>query len=191
MSADDRKKVLRRQMLKTLESLSREELSSASRIICSGLLDFIRKKDIRSVFCYLSMSGEIDMDGLIGDLLEDGRDVYVPYIRGRDMLAVRYCQDTELASNAFGIREPVAAEVCSEDIGLAVVPGLAFDEHLNRLGRGGGFYDRFLAGKGIIKAGVFGSWQKISEVPNNQYDVVLDAVFTEKDTIFLYKDSII
>lgn len=92
------------------------------------------------------------------------------------------CADTQIG--AYGIREPlpgmVAAsreETCNESV-VWLVPGLAFDKTGNRLGRGGGFYDRLLLGVRGIKIGVAYPWQLVDLLPTEPHDMPVDIVVT-------------
>ena len=90
-----------------------------------------------------------------------------------------------LKINKYGIPEPEAKNIIYPDILL--IPLVAFDKNLNRLGYGGGYYDRFIAKlskkKKIVKIGLAFSCQKIDKVPISVYDQKLDYVVTNKYTI--------
>ena len=88
-----------------------------------------------------------------------------------------------LSVNKFGIPEPTSGKIIFPSILL--VPLVAFDKHFNRIGYGGGFYDRYIKkikkNKKIITIGLAYSFQKVKEVPINKYDIKLDFVITEKE----------
>ena len=90
-----------------------------------------------------------------------------------------------LSINVYGIPEPISRKKVNPEILL--VPLVAYDSELNRLGYGGGFYDRYISNlqyhKKIIKIGLGYSFQKINKLPTNQYDKKLDYIMTEKDFI--------
>ena len=90
-----------------------------------------------------------------------------------------------LSINQYGIPEPISNKVKYPDILL--VPLVAYDNHLNRLGYGGGFYDRYIEKiervKKIIKIGLAFSYQKIKKVPTNKFDKKLDFIITEKEIL--------
>ena len=85
--------------------------------------------------------------------------------------------------NQYGIPEPVSIKIKYPDILL--VPLLAYDAHFNRIGYGGGFYDRYIARikkkKQITTIGLAYSFQKVKKIPSNRHDMKLDFVITEKD----------
>ena len=88
-----------------------------------------------------------------------------------------------LLINKYGIPEPFSGRAVIPSILL--VPLVAFDKKLNRIGYGGGFYDRYIKkikkNKKIVTIGLAYSFQKIKEVPTNQYDIKLDFIVTEKN----------
>ena len=87
-----------------------------------------------------------------------------------------------LLINKFGIPEPTTNKVIYPDVLL--VPIVAFDNNLNRIGYGGGFYDRYIKKirkkKNIITIGVAYSFQKVKKIPINKHDIKLDFIITEK-----------
>ena len=90
--------------------------------------------------------------------------------------------ENPLAINKFGIPEPTSKKIIYPDILL--VPMVAFDRNLNRLGYGGGFYDRFIKKieikKHVLKIGIALSSQKINNVPTTKNDKKLNFIVTEK-----------
>ena len=90
-----------------------------------------------------------------------------------------------LKINKYGIIEPISKKKIYPD--LILIPLLAYDIKLNRLGYGGGFYDRYIEKiekkKRVLKIGLAFSFQKINRVPINKYDKKLDLIITEKDFI--------
>ena len=90
-----------------------------------------------------------------------------------------------LKINKFGIAEPISAKKIYPDI--IFVPLVAYDDDLNRLGYGGGFYDRYLEKvskiKKIFKIGLGFSYQEIKKIPINKHDKKLDLIITEKKII--------
>ena len=102
--------------------------------------------------------------------------------KNNQMNFFKWSSKEPLELNKFGIPEPISKKIIYPDILL--IPLVAFDDNLNRLGYGGGFYDRYINKieevKKIIKIGLAFSYQKIKKVPINQYDKKLDFIITEK-----------
>ena len=90
-----------------------------------------------------------------------------------------------LKINKYGIAEPILAKKIYPDI--IFVPLVGYDNHLNRLGYGGGYYDRYLEKiskfKKIFKIGLGFSFQKLKQIPINNHDKKLDLIITEKKII--------
>ena len=94
----------------------------------------------------------------------------------------KWSNNDPLKINKFGIPEPLSSKIFYPDILL--VPLVGYDGNLNRLGYGGGFYDRYIEKiKNVIKIGIAFSFQKITSVPTNDYDKKLDFVITEKEIL--------
>ena len=87
-----------------------------------------------------------------------------------------------LKINKYGIPEPLSKKITYPDVLL--VPLVGYDDKLNRLGYGGGFYDRYISkiekNKKIIKIGLAYSFQRLKKIPINSHDKKLDYIFTEK-----------
>lgn len=131
-------------------------------------------------FIYLSFFREAPTDGLIERLLLDGHRVCCPRIENGEMVAVEYGEDFTLSD--YGIREPVG-EKYEGEIDIAVIPFLAADKQGNRLGYGGGYYDRFLK-KSTARRVAFGySFQIVNEVPTEPWDEKVSVVVTDEEII--------
>ena len=137
-------------------------------------------KEANTVFCYLSLPDEPDTIPLIRWLIDNGRRVCVPYCNDRDgnMTAVVYRQEEE-NFDALGLVSSNGETVPVQEINLALVPALAFDSDGNRLGRGKGYYDRFLSSgfKGV-SCGICPAMRFLSSVPADSHDCPVDYVFT-------------
>ena len=146
----------------------------------------INKSNLKSVGGYYPSNYEID-DLDILDLLEKKFfKVSLPIIKkDNQMNFYRWSINDPLKINKFCIPEPLSSKVFYPDILL--VPLVAYDSSLNRLGYGGGYYDRYIEKiekiKKVIKIGLAFSFQKISSIPTNQYDKRLDFIITEKDIL--------
>ena len=141
------------------------------------------KKEKKTCFCYLSFSSEAPTDKLVERLQEQGFLVCAPRVEGEEMLPVELGSDYALSR--FGIREPIGQAYTGE-VDVIITPLLAVDEQGNRLGYGGGYYDRFF--KKYPKAKRVGyafDFQIVKEVPIEPQDEKLDCIITEKRIIFV------
>jgi 5-formyltetrahydrofolate cyclo-ligase len=138
---------------------------------------------------YVSQATEVDTRGLIQQLLAMGRQVCVPWF---DSTTKQYVASElrdfalDLRPGQFGILEPkpeAVRPVTGDRIDAALVPGLAFDETGNRLGRGMGYFDRILRDLCGAKIALAYDFQVFSEVPMEAHDTPLDFIVTEKRVI--------
>ena len=146
----------------------------------------IDKLNLKNIGGYYPSNYEID-DLDILDLLEKKNfKVSLPIIKkDNQMNFYSWSRNDPLKINKFGIPEPVSSKIFYPDILL--VPLVAYDSSLNRLGYGGGYYDRYIEKiekiKKVTKIGLAFSFQKISSIPINQYDKKLDFIVTEKEIL--------
>ena len=113
-------------------------------------------------------------------------NISLPIIRENNQMDFfEWKNNDPLKINKYGIAEPISAKKIYPDI--IFVPLVAYDDHLNRLGYGGGFYDRYLKKiakiKKILKIGLGFSYQELKKIPINKYDKKLDLIITEKKII--------
>ncbi len=146
----------------------------------------IKKLNSKNVGGYYPSNYEIDDLELLVLLKKKNFKVSLPIIKkNNQMNFYNWSINDPLKINKFGIPEPLGSKIIYPDILL--VPLVAYDGHLNRLGYGGGYYDRYIEKlekiKKVIKIGLAFSFQKISSIPINQYDKRLDFIFTEKEIL--------
>ena len=146
----------------------------------------IDKSNLKNIGGYFPSNYEID-DLAILDLLEKKNfKVSLPIIKKDNQMNFQsWSRNYPLKINKFGIPEPVSSKILYPDILL--VPLVAYDSSLNRLGYGGGYYDRYIEKiekiKKVTKICLAFSFQKISSIPINQHDKKLDFIVTEKEII--------
>ena len=131
------------------------------------------------ILAYWPLMDEVDIRPLIDRLVDEGRTVLLPKVTGDETMELRrYTSRRDLKEGAFHILEPVGEPFARYDqITLALVPGVAFDAAGHRLGRGRGYYDRFLTGcSSLYKIGVCFPFQRVAEVPAEAHDVCMDEI---------------
>lgn len=131
-----------------------------------------------NVFTYLSYSLEAPTDKLIDGLALQGARIYAPRIGNCELQAVECGEDFSV--NAYGIREPIG-NPSQEEMDIAILPLLAVDERGNRLGYGGGYYDKYLKKHPqAVRIGYCYDFQIYSNVPFEEWDMRLDYIVTER-----------
>jgi 5-formyltetrahydrofolate cyclo-ligase len=138
---------LRTKMLLSLRAQKEEDRNRKSSVIKRRLFNTAIFKKAKNVMFYISFDGEVDTQNMIKEAQKLGKTVTVPVCRkNRNISACLLRKGAKLKKGLYGTREPVAKDYLPIDnLDLVLVPGAAFDKKGARLGRGKGFYDRFLA----------------------------------------------
>lgn len=181
---------LRTEMRRRRRALARIERDHKAISLLRQLSRSLRVRRARSVSCYLANDGEMDLGPTIKFLERQGRRVLLPVLHGEGLWFLPYDSDTPLAPNRFGIGEPdvAAHRRCrARDLDLVLMPLVAFDTAGNRLGMGGGFYDRtfsYLHSRTIwrkpLLIGIAYEFQRLPSIPSQPWDVPLHGVATEE-----------
>ena len=150
------------------------------------LLKILKKTKISSkvVEGYYPYNCEVNVIKILEKLEKQNYQISLPKIKNNyQMDFFQWSAKHPLNINKFGIPEPTSDKLIFPNILL--IPLVAFDKQLNRIGYGGGFYDRYIEKiknkKNIITIGLAYSFQKVPEIPVNEYDMKLDCIVTEKN----------
>ena len=173
---------LRRWMRQRLEAAEKEALERADEQICKRLRQLPEFKRAHTVMAFAPMPGEINIRPLLAELIAGGRRLCLPLITGPGIMEARQAVEAaRLKTNSYGIAEPLPDAPLIEpgDIELVLIPGLAFDRNLWRLGHGGGYYDRFLAACGAFRLGLARELQIVEDLPHEPHDMRLHALLSE------------
>ena len=157
-----------------------ENKEQKSRIIAKETISFCKKYN--KIGIYLSLEDEVKTDDIISELIKNNKDVYAPKIKNNDLVFYKIDSLDDVNINKFHIREPIES-VVGEDIEVMIVPGVAFDRRLNRLGFGKGYYDRYLSNFIGIKIGIGFAKQLFDEIPIDNNDIKMDLIITEEEII--------
>ena len=169
---------LRKEMLnKRKNILNKKELST---IIVNKILDLDIYKESRVVALYNSLPSEVETKDLINKSLD--KLILLPKIINNEMVFIEIYNNTKYEKSSFGVLEPIGT-IYNGPIDIIIVPGVAFDRNLNRLGFGKGYYDKYLSNKEIYKVGICFSEQLVDTLPSDDHDIKMDLVITEKELI--------
>jgi len=146
----------------------------------------INTRNAKKIGGYYPSNYEIDDLEILDVLDKQNFKILLPIVKkNNQMNFYSWSKKDPLKLNKFGIPEPVSSKILYPDILL--VPLVGYDKNLNRLGYGGGFYDRYIEKidkiKKVTKIGLAFSYQKITSIPINQYDKKLDFIVTEKEIV--------
>ncbi len=148
------------------------------------LIDFWNSETVpKSVFCFVSEAKECDTAPILRFCLERNIPLSVPLCEGRGLMTARTVPDLSvLRRGLYGLWEPPEDAPLMEEPEWVVVPGLAFDREGFRLGRGGGYYDRWLSAKTCRTVGLCHPERLLERVPRNQWDMPVEMVITGVET---------
>ena len=140
----------------------------------------------KSIGGYYPSNYEIDDLEILNYFFKRGSKISLPKIKKKSQMEFyKWYKNDPLLINKYGIPEPETTNRVYPDI--LFVPLVAFDKKLNRLGYGGGFYDRYIQKiskiKKVVKVGLAFSFQKLKTIPVNKHDKKLDIIITEKEII--------
>jgi 5-formyltetrahydrofolate cyclo-ligase len=180
---DELRARMRAQLRATPPAKRLRRASAAARL----LVGLPQVAGARTVLTFSSFGSEIPTAPLIEALASDPqRAILLPYVEDGGLHATRYRPGDELVPTGYGPLEPARrAPVDPTEIDVAVVPGLAFDRHGRRLGRGGGFYDAYLARlpSGAVRIGFALREQLLERVPAGPADRPVDLVVTDGEVV--------
>lgn len=178
------KKECRKALLSLRDALENEDVITKSNAICDRLKNF---HGVSHVMVYLATGRECDLSNYISYLMEQGCSVYVPVCTGKGVMEASLLLDPEkdLEVGTFGILAPKQEARRFTDpkiLDAVIVPGVGFDKKGNRLGFGGGFYDRYLprTRETCRKIAVCYEMQLLENVYPEAHDFPMDVIITEK-----------
>jgi len=180
----DRRRKLRLELRARRAALSTTDQDAASIAVIARLARVAVLESADLVAGYRAVRGELNIDGAMALLVARGISVSVPRVAGEYLEFLPWDMTGVTIDGAFGIPEPAdgrARPLIAHDVVLT--PLVAFDRFGNRLGQGGGFYDRALGCRTGAKPTIIGvahAFQEVDSIPSEKWDVPLDAIVTEE-----------
>lgn len=183
-------KRIRQQIRDSRKAIASEYAQQASYKFSERFAELPAYQSAKTVAGFLPFDGEANPLPLMDRALLEGKQVFVPIIigKGKPLLFASWTRQTQLRKNSFGIDEPAVTReqmIEARELDFVITPLVAFDDSCNRLGVGGGYYDRsfaFLNGEAertVCLAGIAYELQCVAQLPRSEWDVRLDAVVTE------------
>ena len=178
------KNALRALMRERKQQFTQQQLGELSATVVSHMREYLMLMD--NIVAYYSLPDEVCTHQLLDELLAAGKNVYLPkVVSDTEMVLCRYTGRDSLQKGAFGIMEPTGPVMPKEkynDIKVVLVPGVAFDKENRRLGRGKGYYDRFLNSfsqpRCAVFYGVCFDFQRVDAIPADEHDVCMDGLIS-------------
>ena len=180
----DNKKIIRKKIMKLRSSLTQLDVMRCSRAVIDRVFESEEYKNATAIYIYFETEKEISTHAIMKRAWKDGKRVAVPLCIGEDMEFI-YIDSLDSVMPGFkGIYEPFEGEVADDSEVLMIMPGIAYDRSFNRIGYGGGFYDRYLAGHTDVKFTLMAlcyDFQIVDEdISVFSHDVPVDIIVTPK-----------
>ena len=182
MTIDAQKKILRREINSRLKKISPDERKFFSQAVVEKFLAQPFYKNSKVIMAYSSTALEVQLEEFFLTALSHGKILAIPFIKGREMFAAKLSSLDELEVGAYGIltvKNAADKIIDAKNFDCIVTPGLAFDADCNRLGKGGGCYDKFFVNAlHAKKIALAFDCQLVDKVPVAPNDVAVDVVIT-------------
>lgn len=178
----EEKNVLRRRFLEEARRLEPEARQAISAAVCENLLRLPPYVQAGTIFSFVGTDWEINTAPILQSALAAGKRLCVPLCTAPGQMEARFLRELrELRPGAYGLPEPPAdSPLCPpEEIDFAVLPCVACTRNGVRLGRGGGYYDRYLAGQSFFTAALCRESALAEHLPQDRWDRPVAAVVTE------------
>lgn len=183
MDISSHKKILRKKIVEIKQSYSKKELQELSEETISTLELTEVFQNAKVILAYYSMSDEVNTHELIKKYHLQ-KQFLLPIVNNGELVLKEYVSEESMITSGFGIKEPVGDTFLEYDkIDLVIVPGVAFDRTLNRMGRGKGYYDGLLPKIKAQKFAVCFNFQVFDEIPANERDIKMDMIICQNEII--------
>ncbi|PLW94352.1 MAG: 5-formyltetrahydrofolate cyclo-ligase [Marinilabiliales bacterium] len=175
MTLIEEKKAFRKKMKSVIREIP--DKMARSEGLVSEIAHDQRFLDAKTIMSFSPLADEVQLQGF-NNIIFKSKTLLLPRINGEHIEVVAYNGEWK-REETYGILEPTGPVFTSyRDIDIILVPGLAFDKHMNRLGRGKAYYDRFLPNTQAIKIGVCFAEQYFDFIPAGKSDIRMDNVIT-------------
>jgi len=172
--------------------LSSDNVDRLGEAIFRNILDSNILNDKKRIAIYYSVKNEVTTEQIIKHLWSENKELFLPTIQLNQLMFGPYKSGDTLSKNKFGIPEPVTRTedlIAADILDLVIVPLVAFDSNCNRLGMGGGYYDRALAFRQTssetcspLLIGLAYELQKVNALEINSWDIPMDGIISEIKT---------
>lgn len=172
------KKQLRDQIRQRKRAMTDSEIEQKSQVLAQKFLACSLYKNAKTLYGYLPYNQEVRTLPILRQALADGKQVAVPKVYGDTMRFILLTDPDAVEKGYCGIPEPIADEpIATDETALVLMPGLAFDPQGNRMGYGGGFYDKFLqAEPNHPTVALCYNFQLLPQLDTEAHDIPVDLV---------------
>ncbi len=172
------KQSLRRHIRQLKRAMTEEQIVSASLALGEKFAASELYRQAKTIYGYLPYNQEVRTVPMLQRALDEGKRVAVPKCYGDEMRFIYLDDLSQVESGYCNIPEPIAdGPVADDPTALVLMPGLAFTERGDRMGYGGGFYDKFLAAESDHPTlALCYAFQMVEQIPTEEYDIPVDCV---------------
>ncbi|MBO4286039.1 MAG: 5-formyltetrahydrofolate cyclo-ligase [Bacilli bacterium] len=174
-------------MTSTKKDIRKTCLERVSKIADRSNRSFIMKNEMvellssyQNIALFASLETEIDTFPLIEELLKEGKNIYLPKTRGKEMdfYLIHSLDELVESKDKYKVKEPSKGNPVDPAIfDIIICPGVAFDRSNNRMGHGQGYYDKYLSRCSVYKIGLCYKEQLLDEIPTDEHDIKMDRVY--------------
>lgn len=183
------KNTIRKKVLDQRRNIEVEEKREWDQLIFTSLVNSDFYIEAKRIFIYVSYENEVETKDIIQYSLDNKKEIYVPKtnIKEKTMKAIKINSLDELIVDNYGILEPkdVDKKSISDKFDLIIMPGLAFDRNGNRIGYGGGYYDKYISNLNykVLKIALSYDLQLFKNIKSENHDIKVDCIITNKEII--------
>ncbi len=180
---------LRQRNRKLRSDLDPVQLETAAAALAERILPLPEYQQAQRVAVYFAVNGEIGLNSVIDHALAEGKEIFLPNLDHAALRFSPYFHDQKMRFNRFRLPEPDVDESemrLPQELDLVLAPLVVFDSYRNRIGMGGGFYDRSFAFRKSphhrrpVLIGVAHEIQKVDRIVPEEWDVQLDMIVTDQ-----------
>ncbi len=184
ISIEVTKKAIRSEILAKRRNCPIEVIMQNSELIAHKLFSLSQWQEADTVYAYMDYQGEVQTKQMILESLKHGKRVALPKVIGREMFFYYIHSFDDVTAGYRGIAEPTTTEIASADAPFVIVPGVAFDRNRNRMGYGGGYYDRYFVNvPDACLVAIAHPFQILEQIPMEKTDIPMDCVITPEGMI--------
>jgi 5-formyltetrahydrofolate cyclo-ligase len=181
------KSTIRTKLNQQRASLTSDQVKQMSQSVSDNILSSDVFDNCEVIANYSALLNEVNLSSL----LQTNKQLYLPVVQADNAMTFHhYDNNTLMSKNKYGILEPQNdLIITASDIDLCLMPLVGFNRNGDRLGMGGGYYDRYFEfnqkqKKPTILAGIAYDFQEDDTIQNQQWDIPLDMIFTNKEVIY-------
>ena len=170
------KKEIRKTCLERISKIT--DRSNRSFIMKSEMVEYL--SSYQNIALFASLETEIDTFPLIEALLKEGKNIYLPKTREKEMefYLIHSLDELVESKDKYKVKEPSCGNPVNPSIfDIIICPGVAFDRSNNRMGHGQGYYDKYLSRCSAYKIGLCYKEQLLDEIPTDEHDIKMDRVY--------------